>query len=76
MEGQGHTEANGRTVGEVLEALMDRYHDLRSLLLKGDSLNEFINIFINDDNIRALDGVATKVNEGDRVLIFPAVAGG
>lgn len=76
MDGKKETEAEGGTVREVLDSVTGRYRGLQSQLFKGNSLNEFINIFVNDDNIRDLDGLETKVAEGDRLLLLPAVAGG
>lgn len=76
MEGKKQTEAEGRNVKEVLDSLTGRYRGLRGQLFRGGSLNEFINVFVNDENIRDLQGLDTRVTEGDRLLLLPAVAGG
>jgi sulfur-carrier protein len=76
MGDQEETQAEGGTVEEVLESLTDRYQGLRSQLFRGTSLNDFVNVFVNNQNIRDLDGVGTRVADGDRILLLPAVAGG
>ncbi len=67
----------GACIGEVLSALTAQYPDLGKRLYKGpQQLNRFINIYLNDEDIRFLDNLDTAVKPGDEVAIIPAIAGG
>jgi len=75
--GQNNVPLEGNTVGEILKALTDRHAPLkRHLLDEKGSLRSFVSIFLNDESINQLQGEETAVNEGDTVLIVPAIAGG
>jgi molybdopterin synthase sulfur carrier subunit len=75
--GQGAVEADGSTVGEVLEALYAAHAELRDRLSDGDGgLRRFVNVYVGGEDIRFGDGLDTAVAEGDEVQILPAVAGG
>ena len=75
--GAGDLEAHGGTVAEVLDELMTRYPALRRhLRTEGGALREHVNIFVNEDDIRFLDGDRTPVRPGDDVSIIPSIAGG
>jgi len=70
-------EAHGPTVRAVLEELEERYPGLRSELFDASgALRQFVNIYVNDEDIRYLAKLETRVNEGDVIAILPAVAGG
>ncbi len=69
----------GATVGEVLSTLTTQYPELGKRLYKNPDANEinrFINIYINDEDIRFLDNQQTAVKAGDELSIVPAIAGG
>jgi MoaD family protein len=67
----------GGTVGEVLKQLGDRYPELGKRLFKPDGgLNRFVNVFVNQEDIRFLEELDTALKEGDGVLLVPAIAGG
>ena len=67
----------GATVGQVLGAIKSRYPDFGKRLYKSDDeLNRFINVFVNDEDIRFLDNLNTPLKAGDEVAIVPAIAGG
>lgn len=74
--GQDRVEAPGGTVGEVLSNLGREYPALRERLFDGEELRRFVNVYVNDEDIRFLDDLATPVAEKDDVSIIPAVAGG
>jgi MoaD family protein len=75
--GQGAIEAQGSTVGEVLEALYAEHEELRDRLSDGDGgLRRFVNVYVGGEDIRFGDGLDTAVAESDEVQILPAVAGG
>ncbi len=70
-------EVDGQTVKELLENMSTRYPQLRRHLFSEDGrLRSFINIYVNDEDIRYLDGENTKVKESDFISIVPAIAGG
>lgn len=65
------------SVREILGSLTSEYPELGKRLFKTDSeLNRFINVYVNDEDIRFLDNLDTPVNDGDEVSIVPAIAGG
>jgi MoaD family protein len=75
--GRPEVEAGGETVGEVLGALTTEYPDTRSQLFGDDGdLNRYVNVYLNDEDVRVLDGLDTAVKDGDTVVILPAMAGG
>ena len=74
---QDVVEAEGRTVGELLANMTAEYADLRNHLYTDDGkLRSFVNIYVNDDDIRYLDKEQTPLKPGDTVSIIPSVAGG
>ena len=74
---QDAVEVEGRTVGEILSALTTRYSDLRRHLYADDGkLRHFVNVYVNDDDIRYLEREATSLKSGDVISIVPSVAGG
>jgi molybdopterin converting factor small subunit len=76
-DGAASIAADGATVGEVFQVLTDRYPGLAGNLVGDDGkLHKFVNVYKDDDDIRYLDGLDTKVADGDVISILPAVAGG
>ena len=74
---QDVVQVEGNTVGELLEDLTVKYSDLKKHLYNDDGrLRSFVNIYLNDDDIRYLDKEATVVKDGDTISIVPSVAGG
>jgi molybdopterin converting factor small subunit len=71
-----HVEADGQTVREVLESLVESYPSLRNRIFEGDELPQFLNVFIDGTDVRLNQGLDTKVDEGATVILLPAVAGG
>ena len=68
--------AEATTVGEVLDGLYDRYDGLRERIAEDGGLRRFVNVYVQGEDIRFLDGLDTTVEDGDEVTILPAVAGG
>ena len=65
------------TIGEIVDSLVSRFPALGGQVITEDgSLHKFVNVYVNDDDIRYLGKLDTKVVEGDTVSIIPAVAGG
>jgi MoaD family protein len=75
--GQSTVVVEGSTVGDVLRELVDQYPGIAGQLLNGDgTLHRFVNVYVNDDDVRYLSLLDTPVSAGDEVSILPAVAGG
>jgi sulfur-carrier protein len=75
--GQKQVEVTGTTVGEVLTGLAETYPALATQLLTPDgALNRFVNVYLNDTDVRHLQALATPVVERDTILLLPAMAGG
>lgn len=65
------------TISDVLQGLVGQYPDMAGQVLNDDgSLHRFVNVYVNDDDVRYLSGLETPVSDGDEVTILPAVAGG
>ena len=75
-DGEAEAEVDGGTVGEVLDALFDRYGDLRERICEDGELRRFVNVYVSGEDIRFSDGLETEVAAGSEVTILPAVAGG
>lgn len=75
--GEREVTADGANVGEVLRALVEQYPDTSSQLFGADGdLNRFVNVYLNDEDVRVLDGLDTNVGGTDELVILPAMAGG
>ncbi len=75
--GERELEANGSSVGEILRTVAERYPDTESQLFSGDGqLNRYVNVYLNDEDVRVLDGLETAVGAQDTLVILPAMAGG
>ena len=75
--GAREVDADGDTIGEVLDALVATYPSLKDQLYTEDGeLNRFVNVYVNGQDVRYLDGTATPVAERDEVRLLPAMAGG
>jgi sulfur-carrier protein len=74
--GEKSVEASGSTVAEVIEDLERRHSGIKNRLVKDGSLHRFINVYVNDEDVRFAGGLAAAVQDGDNVTILPAVAGG
>jgi molybdopterin converting factor small subunit len=76
-DGQANVSVGGATLGEAVDEIVTRYPGLRANLLGDDGgLHKFVNVFVDDEDIRYLDGLDTKLVDGATVAILPAVAGG
>jgi MoaD family protein len=75
--GESQIEAGGSTVGEVMNALAEQHPATKSQLFSEDGeLNRYVNVYLNDEDVRVLDGLQTPVKESDTLVILPAMAGG
>jgi MoaD family protein len=75
--GEKAVEGKGDTLGDLFADLDARHGGLRGRLVGDDgALNRFVNVYLNDEDVRFLGGIETPVSDGDVVTILPAVAGG
>ncbi|MEO6122026.1 MAG: ubiquitin-like small modifier protein 1 [Acidimicrobiales bacterium] len=75
--GQAKVKANSGTLGEVLADLVRQFPNLADQVVTGDgALHRFVNVYVNDDDVRYLQKLDTTVGDDDVVSILPAVAGG
>jgi molybdopterin synthase sulfur carrier subunit len=75
--GEKELSADGSSVGEILRVLAERHPDTQSQLFAADGeLNRYVNVYLNDEDVRVLEGLDTSVGEGDTLVILPAMAGG
>jgi sulfur-carrier protein len=75
--GEREVSADGATVGEVLGNLAEAHPETRGQLFdEAGELNRYVNVYLNDEDVRVLDGLGTAVGGGDALVILPAMAGG
>ena len=75
--GQSSVSAEGGTVGEVVDDLVRQFPGMGTHLRAADgSMHKFVNVYVNDEDVRYMDRLDTKVSDGDELSILPAVAGG
>lgn len=74
--GEAKVEASGSTVGEVFDDLVARHPTIAEQLLDDGKVRGFINVYVEDEDIRYLDGLGSAVEDDDEIAIMPAVAGG
>ena len=75
-DGQRTVSASGATVAQVLDDLFGRYPDLRARVTEDGELSRFVNVYVNDRDVRYRDGLDTVVGPDDTVILLPAMAGG
>ena len=74
--GNSTISVSGNTVGSALDDLTKQHPDLRPHLFDGDELRSFVNVYLNQEDVRYLDGADTDVGESDTLMIIPSIAGG
>ncbi len=74
--GQRSLQGEGANVGELLDDLDSRYPGFKGQIVTDGQLHRFVNIYLNDEDVRFLDKLETPINEGDTLSILPALAGG
>ena len=77
VDGQKQFEAEGATIAQLIDDVERRYPGFRRQIASEDgTFHRFVNIYLNDEDIRYLDGKETVIKDGDEVSILPALAGG
>jgi sulfur-carrier protein len=75
-DGEKSVSGEGGTLKELFDDLESRHAGIQGRLVDGGELRRFVNVYLNDEDVRFLDGISTKLSDGDNVTILPAVAGG
>jgi molybdopterin converting factor small subunit len=75
-DGAKAVDATGETLAELFTDLDTRHAGIRARIVDDGELRRFVNVYLNDEDVRFLDGINTKLTDGDNVTILPAVAGG
>ena len=76
-DNQSEVQVEAATVDDLINGLEDAHSGIKEKILdETGEIRRYVNIFVNDEDIRFLDGKATQLNEGDNVSIVPAIAGG
>ena len=76
-DGEAEVSVGGDTVGASLQALVERYPATREQLFSPEGeLNRYVNVYLNDEDVRVIDGLETSASDSDTVVILPAMAGG
>jgi molybdopterin converting factor small subunit len=75
--GERQLTAEGSSVGEILRSVAEAHPDTQTQLFSNDgALNRYVNVYLNDEDVRVLDGLETAVSDSDTLVILPAMAGG
>jgi molybdopterin synthase sulfur carrier subunit len=74
--GARELDADGATVGEVIDDLVARHPALRAQLFRKGGLGSFVNVYLGGEDVRTRDGLETPVDEGATIILLPAMAGG
>ena len=75
--GEREISAEGESVGEILRAVVEEHPSTQAQLFGADGdLNRYVNVYLNDEDVRVLDGLDTTVGASDTLVILPAMAGG
>jgi molybdopterin converting factor small subunit len=69
-------QGSGDTLAELFTDLDSRHEGIAARIVDDGKLRRFVNVYLNDEDVRFLDGISTKLSDGDSVTILPAVAGG
>jgi len=76
-DGEKEVSAAGSNVGDVLRSVIESYPDTSGQIFGPDGdLNRYVNVYLNNEDVRVLDGLDTAVEDADTVMILPAMAGG
>ena len=74
--GEKLVDATGSTLSEVIDDIEANHGGIKNRLVKEGNLHRFVNVYVNDEDVRFAGGLEAKVADGDTVTILPAVAGG
>ena len=75
-DGQKAVDAQGENLAGLIEDLEANHPGIRERLIDGEDLRRFVNVYINDEDVRFIGGLEAELSDGDQVVVLPAVAGG
>lgn len=75
-DGQKAVDGSGGTLAELFADLESRHPGIQARIVDDGKLRRFVNVYLNDEDVRFVDGIETKLADGDTITILPAVAGG
>jgi MoaD family protein len=75
-DGQKAVDAQGENLAGLIEDLEANHPGIRERLIDGEDLRRFVNVYINDEDVRFIGGLKAELSDGDQVVVLPAVAGG
>jgi molybdopterin converting factor small subunit len=76
-DGEKQVNVSGSNVGDILRGVAEAYPDTERQLFGPDGgLNRYVNVYLNDEDVRVLEGLDTAIEDADTVMILPAMAGG
>ena len=75
-DGQKAVDARGENLAGLIDDLESNHPGIRERLLDGEDLRRFVNVYINDEDVRFIGGLEAPLSDGDQVTVLPAVAGG
>ena len=74
--GEKAVNGEGQTLAALIDDLEERHAGIKGRLVEGSDLRRFVNVYVNDEDVRFTGGLDTALSDGDTVVILPAVAGG
>ena len=74
--GQKAVTGEGSTLAELIDDLESKHPGIKERLIDGSELRRFVNVYVNDEDVRFTGSLGTEVGDGDEVVVLPAVAGG
>ena len=74
--GEKRVSTHGNSVAEAIDNLERQFHGIKARLVNAEQVHRFVNIYVNEDDIRFADGLNTPIKAGDSLTVLPAVAGG
>jgi len=74
--GEKAVDGEGTTLSELIDHLESNYTGIKDRLIENGDLRRFVNVYVNDEDVRFTGGLETTVSDGDQVVVLPAVAGG
>ena len=74
--GEKAVNGDGETLAALIDDLEERHAGIKGRLVEGSDLRRFVNVYVNDEDVRFTGGLDTTLGDGDQVVILPAVAGG
>jgi molybdopterin converting factor small subunit len=75
-DGEKSVTGEGASLAELIDDLESRHPGIKDRLIEGSDLRRFVNVYVNDEDVRFTGGLGTSVGDGDQVVVLPAVAGG